>query len=394
MKVRVIFVVCAVLTIGALYGRYQFLRDKGFINPEASFVDYVLRRADKKPPIEEESPAEPAPRQPKKGAVGSAPEKKEIPPKSKRTQRPQTPPEEIERVVGKAHEAIESGRYEEGLAALEDLPGSEAAQLRYRAGLLAHMVSDVDLDPGAGKRTIIVVTLRNGNQLYAVKAEQREGKWHVRLADGIGAGIPEKQVESVQEVKAEAFHKERLTVLRERLAQLTEGGVFDQWKGIRLAWRRGFAREAYRVFQDLAATPTALEALEIVLPPEKAEEIASLREPVEIAMAPGTSTEQPTTGEGSGPPGERVSRIALGGNEAFKAVDAMIREAQGNIHNALTTEGEESDRHIKEAGRLLTQARKKLLASTVPEGKARDLRLHRVTLLLDDFLKISSFGLK
>ena len=62
MKARTILLVCLVLTLGALYGRFQFLRDRGFIRRDASFLDYVMRRDVTKP--EGIEPAEPGGEEP------------------------------------------------------------------------------------------------------------------------------------------------------------------------------------------------------------------------------------------------------------------------------------------------------------------------------------------
>ena len=103
MKAKNVLVICLVLTAGAFYGRFRFLRDRGFIRPEATFMDYVLLRADRVETREAGGKAEAPPPAPKPEPRAEPDEpKREEPPLEGRektpAQEPRGEPDDAERV--------------------------------------------------------------------------------------------------------------------------------------------------------------------------------------------------------------------------------------------------------------------------------------------------------
>jgi len=398
MRIRTLLIACMVITAGAWYGRYRFLQDRGLVDPSVTFVDYVLRgkktRSSKRTPKESRPAAAKSEKKP-------APVKK---PSSERTDSTAGGPEpggkrEPAVVLEEAKGEMSKGNFDRARALLSALSTPPAAELRYKAALLSQLVSDVEVDPGAHAATIHAVRLSNGNTLYAVSAEEKGELWNLTLANGIKCGLPRKDVAEVRPEEPEKFRRERLSDLEARLSEMTSRGVFDKLKAVRLAWRRGFPPVAWRIFEDLSARPKALEALEVLLPPEKAVLLAQVRkkpasqsEPPGGEVGPEESTPAAGVGPSSPPPPSAVRRGEDAG--AFASIDRKISEAQKKIHAALSLEGAESDKLVKEAGKLLVEVRRRLQTdSSLPRGDAYRRRLHKVTLILDDFLKISSFGL-
>ena len=198
-------------------------------------------------------------------------------------------------------------------------------------------------------------------------------------------------------MNAESFHRSRRAQVQSRLDELEEGGVLQRWRGIRLAWRRGFPDMAYQRFASLASVPQALEVLGMVLPPEAAAELAQAlvpaqpatpeQGPPDVAAAAGSREVMPS-------PASRWSPVLGDGAPEFAAIDAKIREARGHIYGAMQKEGAAAADLLRAAAKLLNEARRDLTSDPgYPRGPQFDQRVHEVTLLLNNVVKGSGFGL-
>ena len=404
MRVTTIITICAVLTAGAFYGRFLFLRDRGYLPKEINFLQYVLGEEvqKEKPPSRKAVPGA------RKGKSSPPPpaSAQKAPSKSKKpasAPASEARPEPLEQSSGartaQALEAWRNGKIELALRILAGLKDPEAETLRRKIEFFGALVRDVKVDPGAGARRIFVVKLANGNVLYAVEATKTGSLWKLRLANGIGCGLNADMIQSVTEQDASSFHKQRAEELAARLKQLKDRGGFGLWKAIRLAWRRGFPQEAYKYFEQLTGNEQLLAGLQAVLPQEKRFGELLLAQADLKGTDRKTTIPEPSRAAAAEPPKQPEKSIAAdvgrtAGEAAFRKIDEAVRKAQAKIYQALNREGKEADLLLREAGRLLVQARNELLNSPdLPRGKPYQERLRRVTLILDDFLKLSSFGL-
>ncbi len=414
MKTRHILLTCLIIVLGALYGRFHYKRDHGYYKKETSFFEYLAGKA--APPEAEKQSG------PETGAPGKNPDQPDgtkhpaQTPEQNRPQQQKTSTQknegtdkntrklsqqQLEALTARAKESLRSGRYDQCAEMLKDVDHPQARELRYNALLLKQMISDVSVDPGARADTIYKILLSNKNTLYAVDANKIGGTWHFKLVTGINcSGL---EVDNVQEINPDTFRSKRHQEVQKQLSSVPDDDSFQLWRGIRLAWRRGFPGEVYTLFAKLQSSEKQLRALTLLLPdaPETPQ--------TDIAQADAPQGQQ--TAPSVSPPGESVVSIqpAPTGPEkgpavtvpspgvsttGFAAIDEKIRSAQGNIYKALQMEGPKAEALLKEAGKMLIAARRELKSDTsLPRNEEYRKRLHKVNIILVDFLKMSGFGL-
>lgn len=396
MKFRTFLLLCLAIVGGALYGRFQYLREKGFVDPGASFAAYLLGCAE--PPA---APAEPA--------TPAAPKTDEAPPKPAPPAKPRPPAKPAAKPPAKAERkaaaprariaaAIAAGKYGDALELLAGHGTPEALALRRDALALLEIVKGVEPDPAARGGDVKEITLANGGSLYVTAAEQVGGVWQFTLDKGGRSELPAAEVASVKRADPAVFRAARKNELAGYLKQLRGEGVLRGMKAIRVAWRRGFPDVAYGEYQGIAASPRLMEALAALLPIEEPpREVASV--PIE-SPAPEKSKDAPAPV--APPPRKTAPPVAVAtetpstapGARPFAAVDERIKEAQKLIHAALNAEGREADEALQAAGRLLAACKRDMEAdASLPRGPEFDGRHAKITLILHDVLKMSGFGL-
>lgn len=393
MKFRTFLLLCLAIVGGALYGRFQYMRERGFVDPGTSFAAYLLGHV--------ETPAAPAP-----PAPPAAPKKDEAPPKPAPPNA--APPKPAEKAPAKAEgkapaaapiarikAAIEAGKYQDALDLLAGYRTPEAVALRRDAQALLQIVKDVEADPAARSSAVKQMTLANGESFYVAAAQQVGDVWQFTLDKGGSSELPAADVASVKPVDPAVFRAARKAELAGYLKQLRGEGVLRCMKAVRVAWRRGFPDVAYGEFRDTAAAPKMFEALAALLPIEEP--------PREVAMVPPENTAPEHAPPPVAPaPRETAPPVAVATKipsptpaaSPFAAVDARIKDAQKLIRDALNVEGREADQALRAAGKLLAACKRDMEADpSLPRGHEFDTRLSKITLILDDVLKMSGFGL-
>ncbi len=397
MKFRTLLLLCITIVAGALYGRFSFLRDKGFVGRDTSFVDYVTGQSGTTP-LPPEAPPAPKPPAPE-APPAKAPKEKAPPPvpASKKTDA-KTPAPAAAPSLAQAQSAIKTGKYEEAIALLANANTPEARALRRDAQALFQIVRDVEADPGAYSTNVREVTLANGSSFYAVSAEKTADVWAFTLDKGGKSELEVAQVASVKKVDPAKFRAARREELLAYMKQLRGEGVFRAMKAMRVAWRRGFPDVAYAELTSMAATPKGFEALAAILPIEEPREvaIAPVENPSETAVAKKTPAKAttPTTPPPEVGPGTIAAKTPPTGRGAFATVDVQIQEAQKLIRSALNKEDKDADKAIRAAAKLLAACKDNMMHdSSLPRGPEYDARINKITLLLDDVIKLSGFGL-
>lgn len=428
MKARYFLITCVIIVLGALYGRFRFLLDQDLIRTDASFVDYLMRKADKPAVPDKDDKAgddQPAPHATSTGnpdakATNPSPEKTTTPPSSNGKEtgtnpNNAAPPEASETELRLAEEALTQGRYADCLAMLNAVPGEKADRIILHASMLQELVRNVAVDPGAHAEKIFEVSLTNGNPLYAVKADRVGEDWDLTLVNGINtSGL---SIQSVKEIDAAAFRAQRKTVLQQEMSGMPSqsgGNSFGGWKAMRLAWRRGYPDLVYQVFADMAKTDSVLRALAMVLPENNQSLLAMLDTPRALPQPPTTTgdiaqnatTKQPDrhTGPSITSPNtstpattipDRTATLPIPTGDTatvYASIDQNIKAAKQKIYQALGKDGAQSKALLKEAGAMIVSARNTLMNTpSLPRDAHFHKRMQQVTIILEDFLKMSGF---
>lgn len=358
-----------VLFAGALLGRYEYLRDKGRLEPGTSFLDFLVRT---RIPLPE-------------GGEGTGP--REVP----RTVEPRERPwDRAYKDVGviyargeftTAARALSRLLEEFGPAMQGEDPGSlrNLTDVARKSEAFAALIADVPTDPAAYAQNVLKITMADGKVAYALKVERVGNLDRVDWVDGGRQEIESGQIRALEPIPAEEFRKARLGVIADLLQGIDARDAAGLVRVGRQAHRWGLGEAARECFERALSVAGSHQAIETVLGP--ASDAAPLWD-----LARGETEVEPVAPPTAPPPGTRTALV-----DRLREDRDRVRE---RMKEAYQKDTGEANKLLEEAIEILDRGIDRLQAiqaAGLDESGAAEELLNEFQLLRLDCQKRANF---